>query len=311
MKTNWISGLLAAAALLAAGQANAWDATAVDRDGGRAYIRTNVDTAEEAQRLALEDCNAKGAGRCQLVGTPGMGRATVAVVGEGGLGVGWDKNPDIAAQAALVQCAKHGGTHCLIADAAWDEGTTWSAIAMSGGEVQIGLSKTAAGAEAEALKSCRAKAAAPTHCALPPHGEARMGHLFYAYAIGKRKFAIEADPDREAARTSAMEACAAQSGSDAATCVIRDVVETVAPAPMPPAMEKIIAEARNNASKISSVRATTVRSVSAVSTSCISKCVSGDCISKFSDGHTARWQAPFVQDPVSHEWVWDTRGCGA
>ena len=45
---------------------------------------------------------------------------------------------------------------------------------------------------------------------------------------------------------------------------------------------------------------------------CTNECVNGNCLRKFANGRTERWQAPWVPIPVTNNWGWDTstNSCG-
>jgi hypothetical protein len=299
--------LLACAAILATSQAQAWEATAVGSDDS-SYMAYGEDGPEEAKAAALKGCSEDHNG-CRLVAVPANRLAVVFAVGDGGWGHSANVDPETAMRQALAECTR-SAKHCHVANAVWDQGTIWSALAAGKSAVFADVGQSKADAEMAALAGCRKLDESPTSCAVDGSNSIE-GHVFYEMAGAGDLVWFGRGRTREDARSDAMANCS-KASTNGASCKIvdKEEMETHAPTPAPASMQKVLAEVAKTrkAAQAREVRSeTTSRNV----VTCYNQCVNGDCIRTFTNGRKERWQAPRVFDPSSGDWTWDTSSCGA
>lgn len=309
MKRYILNALLATSTTLVALHAQAWEATAVGDDNS-SYMAYGEDGPDEAKAAALKGCS-ENHGGCQIVAAPVNRMAVVYAVGDGGWGHSTKRDPEKAMQHALASCAKVA-KHCRVANAVWDKGTIWSAIAYSKNAMFVNTDQTRADAEKDALAGCRKLDNSPTSdCAVHPDNSFE-GHLFYERAgtadgtswIGRGR-------TRDDAKEDAMTNCN-KSKAPGASCKLddKDFMETKAPTPAPASMQKVLAQVEKS-QKAAQAREVRSETTSRNTVTCYNQCVNGDCLRTFSNGRRERWQAPRVFDPFTNDWKWDTSSCGA
>lgn len=299
-----LSTLLFATVAFSASHANAWMAVAVGDNAG-SFVSFNNDTPEEARTSAMQGCS-KMTANCEIKAEHVKDTALVIAKGIGGWGEASNADPAVAMSQAMNECKKSAKS-CSIKYAAWDNGSTFAAVAMSNSGLNaIVDSDTQKQAEEDAIAECQKQSNKGDQCKIDKRFST-SDHMFYAIARGKQTGAgIGASAQSiDRAKKLALEGCAEQIKPGDA-CAVSATGENRGPKPAPASMQRVLAIAEKN--QTTPVATTTSRTV----VHCTNQCMNGDCIRTFDNGRKERWQAPRVFDPFSQNWKYDTdtNACG-
>jgi hypothetical protein len=292
---------------LYATHAYAWAALAAE-PSGYTYIAYDHDDPETARDEALKSCS-QVAANCEIWGDTVHDTAYIVARGPDGWGGAARRDPKEAADAAMEACREQS-RDCRIITAAWDEGRTYTAVAISPSGRGFHISyeyddrKVATN---DAIKECEKNAPSGEKC------DANSGyeHFFFAKAEGKDEqnhsmVGYGAAKSAAEAAKSAVKRCESGKNSLSSPCTVAWQYENPAPKAAPPSMKQYQALAKRNSA---AWKAPQIASNYQTYHSCKSRCVNGSCEILRDDGKRFHAQVQSQYDSLSNQWVYPSPAC--